>query len=241
MRKCFVTVFVLLLMFVFPGMALAGTPEPTISPPGGTFTGSQTITIYNPSGSSTYYTTDGSNPESSNTRTKISGEGQELTVSQSETILAISHRFLSGWSIMVEADFNISPPVTQSPAPIINPPIAQPSQDGSYTSTTQNGSIQSNESPASNTALNPTYLYSIGFILFIVIVVLILVAVNKPKPVVNEEDEEITRYVNVREPDYVVSSHLTGDQCPCGGKSIIKVFRSGETEKQCIECSSVFG
>jgi hypothetical protein len=93
--------------------------------------------------------------------------------------------------------------------------------------------------PTSNVVFNPTYLYLIGFILFIVIVVLILVAVNKKKPVVyDEEDEEITRYIKVKEPDYVVSTHMTSERCSCGGKIIVKVFRSGETEKQCIECGN---
>ena len=91
--------------------------EPTITPDGGTFTGSVTVTLSNaPSGitdeGEALYTTDGSNPETSNTRTAYTGA---FTVYQSETVQAAYYDQPSGnWSNVVSANFVInSTPTTQ--------------------------------------------------------------------------------------------------------------------------------
>ena len=82
------------------------TSTPVISPDGGTFTTEQTVTIGNiPGGDSAYYTTDGSNPESSNTAVAYSSP---FTVSQSETVMAAVHDPTTGWSSVASADFYIS-------------------------------------------------------------------------------------------------------------------------------------
>ncbi len=84
---------------------------PAISPSGGTYTSAQTVTISNiPSGDTAYYTTDGSNPETSSTAVTYSAA---FTVSQSETVQAAVHDPTSGWSSVIVASFTIS---SQSPA-----------------------------------------------------------------------------------------------------------------------------
>jgi hypothetical protein len=89
---------------------------PYISPHGGTFTGSQSVTIGNiPSGDTAYYTTDGSNPTSSS----IAYAGA-FTVSQSETVEAAVYSSIVGWSSVTSAYFTISGSSTLQ-APVIYP------------------------------------------------------------------------------------------------------------------------
>lgn len=79
---------------------------PTISPDGGSFTSSQTVTISNiPSGDICYYTTDGSNPNDNQaSRTSYTGP---FTVSQTETVEAANWNAASGWSTDALANFVI--------------------------------------------------------------------------------------------------------------------------------------
>ena len=79
---------------------------PVINPAGGTYTSAQSATISNiPSGDTAYYTTDGSNPETSSTAIAYSAA---FTVSQSETVQAAVHDPTSGWSSVAVASFTIS-------------------------------------------------------------------------------------------------------------------------------------
>ena len=79
----------------------------TITPNGGNFATAQTVTITGaPSGDTCYYTTDGSDPRSSNS-TAILYTGP-FTVSQSETVQAAFHDPANGWSSVTSAEFNIS-------------------------------------------------------------------------------------------------------------------------------------
>jgi len=85
------------------GMASAATLQPSINPAGGTYTSTQTVTIYNiANGDTAYYTTDGSNPETSSTRIAYSGP---FSVYQSETVLAVSYDSTTGWSTVTSAVF----------------------------------------------------------------------------------------------------------------------------------------
>ena len=69
---------------------------PVISPDGGTFTTAQGVTIGNiPGGDTAYYTTDGSNPETSSTRITYTGP---FTVYQSETVNAAIQDQYGNWS-----------------------------------------------------------------------------------------------------------------------------------------------
>ena len=78
-----------------------------ITPNGGNFATSQTVTITGtPSGDTCYYTTDGSDPRSSN-NTAIVYTGP-FTVSQPETVQAAFHDPANGWSSVTSAEFNIS-------------------------------------------------------------------------------------------------------------------------------------
>jgi len=91
---------------------------PVISPSGGAYTSAQTVTIGNiSSGDTAYYTTDGSNPESSNTAVAYSGP---FTVSQSETVLAAIHDPTTGWSSVASATLSISGSSSLQ-APVISP------------------------------------------------------------------------------------------------------------------------
>jgi hypothetical protein len=91
---------------------------PVISPSGGAFTSAQTVTISDiSSGDTAYYTTDGSNPESSNTAVAYSGS---FTVSQSETVLAAIHDPTNGWSSVASATFDINGSSSLQ-APVISP------------------------------------------------------------------------------------------------------------------------
>jgi hypothetical protein len=91
---------------------------PVISPSGGAFTSAQTVTISDiSSGDTAYYTTDGSNPESSNTAVAYSGS---FTVSQSETVLAAIHDPTNGWSSVASAAFDINGSSSLQ-APVISP------------------------------------------------------------------------------------------------------------------------
>ena len=84
---------------------------PVINPAGGTYTSAQSVTISNiPGGDTAYYTTDGSNPETSSTAIAYSAA---FTVSQSETVQAAVHDPTSGWSSVTVASFTIS---SQAPA-----------------------------------------------------------------------------------------------------------------------------
>ena len=100
---------------------------PVINPAGGTYTSAQSATISNiPSGDTAYYTTDGSNPETSSTAIAYSAA---FTVSQSETVQAAVHDPTSGWSSVAVASFTISSQSSaQSGGPVINP------AGGTYTS-----------------------------------------------------------------------------------------------------------
>ncbi len=80
---------------------------PVISPDGGSYTTAQSVTISNvPSGDTAYYTTDGTDPETSGTRIAISN-GATFTVSQSETVQAIYSDPTTGWSSVASATFTI--------------------------------------------------------------------------------------------------------------------------------------
>jgi hypothetical protein len=76
---------------------------PVISPGGGDYPSAVSVTIYNIYGT-TYYTTDGSNPEGSSTAITYSGP---FTVSQSATIQAVNESS-AGWSSVTSATFDIS-------------------------------------------------------------------------------------------------------------------------------------
>ena len=91
----FVIVAVLVSMLLMQaGIASAATLQPIINPAGGAFATAQTVTIYNiANGDTAYYTTDGTNPESSNTRIVYSGP---FTVYQSETIQAAGYDSIKG-------------------------------------------------------------------------------------------------------------------------------------------------
>jgi len=79
---------------------------PVINPAGGTYASAQSVTISNiPSGDVAYYTTDGSNPETSSTAVAYSAA---FNVSQSETVQAAVHDPTSGWSSVTVASFTIS-------------------------------------------------------------------------------------------------------------------------------------
>jgi hypothetical protein len=97
--------------FTIGSQSTAQSGGPAIDPAGGTYTSAQTVTISNiPSGDTAYYTTDGSNPETSSTAVTYSAA---FTVSQSETVQAAVHDPTSGWSSVTVASFTIS---SQSPA-----------------------------------------------------------------------------------------------------------------------------
>ena len=100
------------------GIASAATLQPSINPAGGTYTSAQTVTIYNiANGDTAYYTTDGSNPETSSTRIAYTGP---FTVYQSETVQAIGYDSTAGWSSVTSAYFSISGSSTIE-APYISP------------------------------------------------------------------------------------------------------------------------
>ncbi len=107
--------------FNIGGSSTLGTP--VISPDGGSFATAQTVTIGDFDGTA-YYTTDGSNPETSSTRTAYAGP---FTVSQSETIQVVAYSSVgSGYSNVTSAYFNIGSSSTLG-TPIISP------DGGSYT------------------------------------------------------------------------------------------------------------
>ena len=79
---------------------------PAISPDGGTFTATQSVTIGNiPDGDTAFYTTDGSDPTTSSSAVSYSGA---FDVDQSETIEAAVHDAATGWSAVASADFTIN-------------------------------------------------------------------------------------------------------------------------------------
>ena len=80
-------------------------PEPEISPDGGTYTGSQNVTIANiASGDTAYYTTNNSDPRSL-TNTAYTGS---FAVSQTETVNAAVYDNAGGWSAVASAAFTIN-------------------------------------------------------------------------------------------------------------------------------------
>jgi hypothetical protein len=89
--------------FIINGSGSLQTPA--ISPDGGSFTTAQTVTISGSYGWGTvYYTTDGSNPVTSNTRIAYRWP---FTIDQSETIEAANYNS-TGWSGVASATFTIS-------------------------------------------------------------------------------------------------------------------------------------
>ncbi len=115
----FVIVAVLVSMLLMQaGIASAATLQPIINPAGGAFATAQTVTIYNiANGDTAYYTTDGTNPESSNTRIVYSGP---FTVYQSETIQAAGYDSIAGWSAVISAVFYLNGTGSLQ-APVISP------------------------------------------------------------------------------------------------------------------------
>jgi hypothetical protein len=110
----FAAVFVVVLM-IQAAPVLADTPAAVLYPAGGTYTLAQSVTISNiPSGDVAYYTTDGTNPETSGTPIYYSGA---FTVGQSETVNA-AIRGPSGWGSVTAATFDIN---SSSQAPVISP------------------------------------------------------------------------------------------------------------------------
>ena len=98
-------------LLVQAGVASA-TQVPTISPSGGEYTSSETVTIGNiDSGDTAYYTTDGSNPRTSSTATEYSGS---FTVSESEIVLAAVKDSSDDWSSVTGARFIIDDQSTNS-------------------------------------------------------------------------------------------------------------------------------
>jgi hypothetical protein len=103
----FVIAAVLMYMLLMQaGIASAATLQPIINPAGGTFTTDQTVTISNiANGDTAYYTIDGTNPESSNTRVAYTGA---FTMNQSETVQAASYDSTTGWSAVTSAVFYLN-------------------------------------------------------------------------------------------------------------------------------------
>ena len=136
------TIISLLLMPT--GIASAAAPQPSINPPGGTYNLAQTVVISNITyGDTVYYTTDGSNPESSSTRIVYSGP---FTVYQQATVQAISYDPVTGWSSVASAYFNING-TSALQTPIISP-------DGGTFTTAQGVTI--NNIPSGDTAYYTT-------------------------------------------------------------------------------------
>jgi hypothetical protein len=129
------------LLSLWTGIASAATLQPAISPSGGTYTAAQTVTIGNiASGDAVYYTTDGTNPETSSTRINYTGS---FSVSGSETITAVADDPNTGWSTETTATLSISgnTGVTILVAPAVTTGNAG-SITGSYA--TLNGDITNN-------------------------------------------------------------------------------------------------
>ncbi len=84
---------------------------PIIYPIGGTFSSPVSVTLADINGTA-YYTTDGSNPETSGTHIAYSGP---FTVSQSETVLAVNYNN-SAWSGVTSASFIINGSSTSQPS-----------------------------------------------------------------------------------------------------------------------------
>ena len=107
------TFVVMLLMQARP--VFADTPAAVISPSGGSYTTAQSVTIGTiPSGDTAYYTTDGSNPETSGTLITYTGA---FTVSQSETVQAAIH----GSVRLGQRDHGHLRHHSSSQAPVISP------------------------------------------------------------------------------------------------------------------------
>ncbi len=106
--------------FIINGSALVQAP--TISPDGGSFATAQSVTIGNTHIGECYYTTDGSDPETSNTADLYSGS----FIMGSGTVKAVNYSYLIGWSNVTSATFDIS--ASSPPAPAISP------DGGSFTS-----------------------------------------------------------------------------------------------------------
>ena len=116
MKKSWSLIITLCLVFMcilpaFPAYAndSGSGPAPVIFPGSGNYLGVPSVTITSPYGA-VYYTTDGSNPTTSNTTIAYS---DCFPVNQSELLLAAAHSS-SGWSSVASAMFNISGTVPQS-------------------------------------------------------------------------------------------------------------------------------
>ncbi|GAB6173359.1 hypothetical protein JCM15765_28370 [Paradesulfitobacterium aromaticivorans] len=81
--------------------------EPMIFPYEGSFTGPQTVYTFASGADQLYYTTDGTDPGTSSTRTSYQGDFTSITVSQSETIKVIAQYGSSGPSNVASASFTI--------------------------------------------------------------------------------------------------------------------------------------
>jgi sugar lactone lactonase YvrE len=106
-----------------PAAAAGSVPAPYIQPPGGNFDVPMGVTITDAINDPIYYTTDGSDPEASNTAILYSGAftlAGGFTVSHSETVSAAVYDQAAGWSSVTSDAFNI---YTSSlvPAPTLSP------------------------------------------------------------------------------------------------------------------------
>ncbi len=99
-------------VFIIGSASSSSIDTPTISPDGGAYTSSETVTIGNiDSGDTAYYTTDGSDPKTSSTATEYT---TSLTVSQSEIVLAAVKDSSGDWSGVTRARFYIDDQSTTS-------------------------------------------------------------------------------------------------------------------------------
>jgi sugar lactone lactonase YvrE len=105
-------------MFNIAGSVLV--PAPTITPGGGSFATAQFVTIGNipvtPDEDTCYYTTDGSDPETSSTAQFY---GRQAFQVGTGTVKAANYDFKYGWSSVTSATFNVSTP--PPPVPSISP------------------------------------------------------------------------------------------------------------------------
>ena len=107
-------------VFIIGSASSSSIDTPTISPDGGQYTSSETVTIGNiDSGDTAYYTTDGSDPKTSSTATEYA---TSFTVSQSELVLAAVEDSSGDWSMVTGARFIIGSASSSSiDTPTISP------------------------------------------------------------------------------------------------------------------------
>ncbi len=98
-------------------------PEPTITPDGGTFSNQVTMTITTIPGDTTYFTVDGSNPETSSTRVRTNGFS---ALGMSATVNAAIEDQYGNWSGVASASFAINTPATVTPPTTVTPPPEPP-------------------------------------------------------------------------------------------------------------------